>query len=258
MVDPIYELRKKVATSCRIIAMEGLVNETLGHVSARIPGTNEMLIRCRSEKEEGVRYTTVDAIRRVDFDGVGVDLQDIYEVPKELPIHGEIMRVRPEVGCVIHAHPPAALICGIAELDINPIFGAFNIPAMRMALEGVPIFPRSYLVTRPELVKPMIKEMGDKDICIMKGHGITVTGATIEEATINAINLNTLLKVTLEVAKTGKTAPTVSEEDLSELPDLGVKFNAKWAWQYYERKLIDEEGKHHMVYNQERYEQLYE
>ncbi|KAA9011185.1 class II aldolase/adducin family protein [Niallia endozanthoxylica] len=241
MSDSLNELREKVALSCRILAMEGLVDETLGHVSARIEGTEEMLIRCRGDMETGVRYTSAEAIRRVDFDGNGDDLQGIYQVPKELSIHGEIFKSRPEVGCVIHAHPPAALICGISELPLRPIFGAFNIPAMRMALEGVPVFQRSYLVTRPELAAPMIEEMGNKDICLMKGHGITATGATIEEATINALNFNTLAKVTLEVAKTGREVAAISEEDIAELPDLGTKFNAKWVWRYYVKKLQEAE-----------------
>lgn len=241
MSDSLYELREKVAISCRILAMEGLVDETLGHVSARIPNTNEMFIRCRGEEENGVRYTTMDAIRRVDFDGNSDDLQVTYQTPKELAIHGEIMKSRPDVGCVIHAHPPAALICGISDLPLRPIFGAFNIPAMRMALEGIPVFPRSYLVTRPELAAPMIDQMGNKNICLMKGHGITVTGATIEEATINALNFNTLAKVTLEVAKVGHEASEILEEDISELPDLGTKFNAKWVWRYYVKKLKEAE-----------------
>lgn len=241
MNESLLELREKVALSCRILAMEGLVDETLGHVSVRIPGTDEMFIRCRGEEENGVRYTTIDAIRRVDFNGNGEDLKGIYQVPKELSIHGEIMKSRPEVGCVIHAHPPAALICGISNLPLRPIFGAFNIPAMRMALEGVPVFPRSYLVTRPELAAPLIEEMGNKHICLMKGHGITATGATIEEATINALNFNTLAKVTLEVAKTGQEASDISEEDIAELPDLGTKFNAKWVWRYYVKKLQETE-----------------
>ncbi|MFE5430587.1 class II aldolase/adducin family protein [Peribacillus simplex] len=241
MNDSLEELREKVALSCRILAMEGLVDETLGHVSARIPGTDEMFIRCRGESEKGLRYTTFETIRQVDFDGHGDDLQGVYHVPKELSIHGEIMKSRSEVGCVIHAHPPATLICGITDLEFRPIFGAFNIPAMRMALEGVPVFPRSYLVTRPELAAPMIETMGDKDICLMKGHGITATGATVEEATINALNFNTLAKVTLEVGKTGREVPSISEEDIAELPDLGTKFNAKWVWQYYVKKLIEQE-----------------
>ncbi len=171
MAEPEKEevLREKVAVSCRILAMEGLVDDILGHVSARISTANEMWIRCRSPEEEGVRYTTVDAIRRVDFDGKGPHKGEQYQVPNELPIHGEIYKKRPEAGCVIHAHPKEALICGISEIELRPIFGAFNIPAMRMALEGIPVFPRSYLVNRPELAAPLIEIMGEKPICLMKG-----------------------------------------------------------------------------------------
>ena len=105
MSDSMEDVQEKVALSCRILAMEGLVNDILGHVSARTPGRDEMWIRCRSEDEQGVRYTTVDAIRRVDFDGNGADLESRYQVPNELPIHGEIFKRRESVGCVIHAHP---------------------------------------------------------------------------------------------------------------------------------------------------------
>jgi ribulose-5-phosphate 4-epimerase/fuculose-1-phosphate aldolase len=241
MTEPSEELREKVAVSCRILAMEGLVDEILGHVSARIAGTDEMWIRCRSSEEEGVRYTTVEAIRRVDFDGKGLRDGEPYRVPNELPIHGEIYKKRSDVGCVIHAHPKEALICGITELEFRPIFGAFNIQAMRMALEGIPVFPRSYLVTRPELAAPMIQIMGEKSICLMKGHGITVTGKTIEEATVRALNFNTLAKATLQVAQTGRQALDISTDDIAKLPDLGSTFNDTWVWRYYVRKLKEED-----------------
>jgi 3,4-dihydroxyphthalate decarboxylase len=64
-----------------------------------------MLIRCRSDDDYGVLFTRDSDVRRVDFDGQGSDLAGRYEVPKELPIHGEILKARPDVGCVIHAHP---------------------------------------------------------------------------------------------------------------------------------------------------------
>lgn len=117
MADPSRELQEKVALSCRILAMEGLVDGIIGHVSARITDLDEMWIRCRSPAEEGVRYTTVDAVQRVDFDGKGAHKGEQYQVPNELPIHGEIYKKRPGVGCVIHAHPKEALICGITGLD---------------------------------------------------------------------------------------------------------------------------------------------
>lgn len=241
MADPTEELREKIALSCRILAMEGLVEGILGHVSARIPATDEMWIRCRSQEEQGVRYTTVDAIRRVNFDGKGPLLGEGYQVPNELPIHGEIYKKRPDAGCVIHAHPRDALICGITNLEFRPIFGAFNIRAMRMALEGIPVFPGSFLITRAELAAPMIEMMGAKRICLMKGHGITATGKTVEEATVRALNFNILARTTLQVALTGREATAIPAADIEELPDLGSTFNDLWFWRYYVRKLQEEE-----------------
>jgi ribulose-5-phosphate 4-epimerase/fuculose-1-phosphate aldolase len=241
MAEATEDLREKIALSCRILAMEGCVEGVLGHVSARISGREQMWIRCRGPEEQGVRYTTVDAIRCVDFDGRSPFLGDDYKVPNELPIHGEIYKKRPDVGCVVHAHPTEALVCGITELDFRPIFGAFNIPAMRMALEKIPRFPRSYLVTRPELAAPLIAAMGEKNICLMKGHGVTATGKTVEEATVRTLNLHALAKITLQAAQTGRTAPEISLEDVAELPDLGSTFNDLWAWRYYVRKLGDQE-----------------
>ena len=241
MTEPDDLLREKIALSCRILAMEGCVEGVLGHVSARIPGGAEMWIRCRSQNEQGVRYTTVDAIRRVDFSGGGPWLGSGYQVPNELPIHGEIYKKRPDVGCVIHAHPGEALVCGITELEFRPIFGAFNIPAMRMALESIPRFPHAYLVTRPELAAPMIATMGEKNICLMKGHGVTVTGKTVEEATVRVLNFHALAKITLQVAQIGRTAPDIAPQDVAELPDLGSTFNDIWSWRYYVRKLAEQE-----------------
>jgi len=121
MSETFKEQRRKVAFSCRILAKEGLVEGMLGHVSVRVSG-DEMLIRCRSEEDYGVIFTRDSDIRKVDFDGRGTDLEGRYEVPKELPIHGEIYKARPEVECVIHAHPPAVLVCGIAGLEFRPVF----------------------------------------------------------------------------------------------------------------------------------------
>src|SRR5688572_1797114 len=112
---------------------------------------------------------------------------------------------------------------------------------MRMALDGIPIFPRSYLVTRPELAAPLIEIMGEKPICLMKGHGITVTGETVEETTVRALNFNTLARVTLQAAQSGRTAAEISSEDIERLPDLGSTFNDTWVWRYYARKLKEED-----------------
>jgi ribulose-5-phosphate 4-epimerase/fuculose-1-phosphate aldolase len=79
----------------------------------------------------------------------------------------------------------------------------------------------------------MIDVMGKKNFCIMKGHGMTVTGETVEQATVRALNLNFLAWTTLQVAQTGRQAADISAEDIAELPNLGSTFTEQWVWRYY-------------------------
>jgi ribulose-5-phosphate 4-epimerase/fuculose-1-phosphate aldolase len=227
MTDP----RTTVAQACRILAMEGLVEGVLGHVSVRT-GDDRMLIRCRGRDEHGLMFTTDDDVRLTDLGGEIIGAEDGYKVPNELPIHGEVLRARPEVNAVVHAHPPGVLLCGVAGLELRPVFGSYNIPAMRMALDGVPLYRRSVLIRRPGLAHEMIAARGDRPVCVLKGHGITVTGASVEEAVVRAVNLNALATVTLELARLGARPEDVPDEDVAELPDLGSAFNDLAVWRY--------------------------
>jgi ribulose-5-phosphate 4-epimerase/fuculose-1-phosphate aldolase len=230
--DLTERLRTTVAQACRILAMEGLVEGVLGHVSVRV-GPDRMLIRCRGENEHGLEFTDDRDIRLTDLGGALIDPDEGYRVPNELPIHGELLRARPEVNAVVHAHPPAVLVCGVAGLELRPVFGSYNIPAMRMALEGVPVYPRSVLIRRPELAHEMIAAMGDHSVCVLRGHGITVTGESVEQAVVRALNLNALAEVTLAVARVGGRPEPIPAEDVAELPDLGSAFNDLAVWRYH-------------------------
>ena len=95
MANEDLELRMKVATSCRVLGMLGLVNESTGHVCTRVPGTDEMWIRCRGGDELGLTFTGIHNIRRTDFDGNGPHVGDKHGSPNETPIHGEIYRAHP-------------------------------------------------------------------------------------------------------------------------------------------------------------------
>jgi ribulose-5-phosphate 4-epimerase/fuculose-1-phosphate aldolase len=227
--DPLWEQRVTVATACRILGRRGLVDGVLGHVSARVDA-DHLLVRCRGRDERGVARTAPQDVRLLDLAGRPAEASDGWEVPKELPIHTRLLATRPEVGAVVHAHPPAALLCGLAELELRPVFGAYNIPAMRLAAHGVPVFERPVLLARDELADEMVATMGDRPVCLLRGHGITVAGASVEQATVTAVNLEELCRVTVELARLGARPPVVSPADHDELPDLGDAFNATLAW----------------------------
>jgi ribulose-5-phosphate 4-epimerase/fuculose-1-phosphate aldolase len=223
-------LRQTVATACRVLAMKGLVEGVLGHVSARV-GRNEVVIRCRGPQERGLARTTAADVWRVTLDGEHVDLPHGYLPPKELALHAELLRERPSLGAVVHAHPRSALLCTLAGIAPRAVFGAYNIPAMRLGLAGVPVYPRPVLITRRELALEMIEAMAGSDVCLLRGHGITTAAATVEQAVVLAVNLHVLLEVNLQLAQLGARPADVEERDLRELPDLGSSFNDALAWQ---------------------------
>ena len=79
--------------------MMGLVKEATGHVSARIPGTNELLIRARGYDETGFMFTRPEDVIRADFDGKTTETREGVSLPQEFPIHGEIFKARRQKSC---------------------------------------------------------------------------------------------------------------------------------------------------------------
>jgi ribulose-5-phosphate 4-epimerase/fuculose-1-phosphate aldolase len=233
--EDVASARRTVAVACRMLAHRGLAEDVLGHVSVRV-GAGTMLVRCRGPHERGLLFTTEDDVRRVDLEGVG-DLGPGYAVPNELPIHAEVLRARPDVNAVVHAHPPSVLLAGLADLPLRPVFGAYNIPAARMAAAGVPVYPRAVLIRRAELGREMVDAMGDSDVCVLRGHGVTTAGESVEQAVVRALNLDVLARVTLDLARLGRTAADLPAQDMAELPDLGGAFNDLAVWRHHVGRL---------------------
>jgi ribulose-5-phosphate 4-epimerase/fuculose-1-phosphate aldolase len=86
-------------------------------------------------------------------------------------------------------------------------------------------------MTRSELADEMLAAMGDRPVCILRGHGITVAGESVEQATLTALDLDELCTVTVRLAELGASPPVIGAEDLAELPDLGRAFNDTLRWQ---------------------------
>jgi ribulose-5-phosphate 4-epimerase/fuculose-1-phosphate aldolase len=226
-------LARKVALSCRILAKLGMFKETTGHVSARL-GNAHMLIRGRGPKETGLLFTKPSDVIVADLDGRNQDKKAGLKPPNEAVIHGEIFKARPNAAAVVHAHPPAVVLCSMAGIELRPIFGGYDPNSMRLALKGIPVYPRSLTLNTLEQVHAMQEVMGDGDICILRGHGLIVVGTSVEQATLTAIKLDTLAKMNLQAASLG-TVPSISDEDIAEFKNRAGKGNSSvdGLWRYY-------------------------
>lgn len=229
--DPdVVRLRSQVAQACRILARRGLAPGILGHISVRVADT-AILVRCRGPQERGLAFTTPADVRLLDLDGAA-DPGEGYRPPNELPLHTETLRRRPEVNAVVHAHPSAVVVADLAGLELRPILGAYNMPAMRLAQAGIPVYPRGVLIHRAELAAEMLTYMGTRSVCVLRAHGLTAIGENVPQAVVRALDVDELARVTLAVARAGGPAPTLPAADVAELPDLGSGLNEETVWRW--------------------------
>jgi len=227
-------LRQEVAQACRVLADRGLADGILGHVSLRID-EGRLLVRCRGPRERGLAWTEATDIHLVDLDGAAAgpgELQGGWSVPNELPLHTELLRTRPEVIAVVHAHPPSVVAADLAGIAIRPVVGAFDIPGTRLAQGGVPVYRRGVLIRDRRLAAEMLLAMGERPVVILRGHGLTSTGSSVAEAVLRALSVDTIAALSLRIVSAGGVLADLPDQDLAELPDLGGAFNTATAWRH--------------------------
>ncbi|GGI95674.1 class II aldolase/adducin family protein [Streptomyces brasiliensis] len=228
-------LRERIALACRVLAVTGLVEHILGHVSART-GPDSLLVRGRGPVERGLAFTVVDDVQEVRLDGSGEVPAD-WSAPGELPIHTEVLRARSDVTAVVHAHPPAVVAASVADLPWLPLVGSYDIPAARLAHDGIPVWPRSALIRRRDLAEQMVSALGHRPVVVLRGHGLVAVGSgepahAVAEAVTRALAVDSLARITLAAAATGAPLRPIPAEDLAELPDLGPAFNVASLWRH--------------------------
>ena len=236
------QLRELVAQSCRILGKLNLTKEPSGHVSARVPGTDKVLIKARGPEESGLRFVTADDIITVDFTGKKVEGRDGLATPQEVFIHTWLYRTRPDVQCVVHVHPLTVVLFTICNQPIQPLIGAYDPSALRLLMDGVATYPRSITVASEKLGEEFAGTMGKKSACLMRGHGITTAAAGVEEATLTAIKLNDLAEINYRAHLLGIPEP-IPQEDIDVLVDRvrgrTSAVHSASSWRYY-CKLLDE------------------
>ena len=235
------EIREKVALACRILGHTGVAREITGHVSARIPGRpGEIVIRCRTDDEAGLAATRLESIRVVDVATGVVDDPQVADPPVELPIHTAILHARADVSAVVHVHPKFCVLCGLAGIPLRPIFGAYDHHATVLVEGGVPVFDNSLLVRDESAGRALATAMGSSPACLMRGHGITVVGATVEQATLRAVRLEHLAEMTWAL-RTNGFVPTMPPEELAAFAATRTEpvlpKGERWAWNHYVAEL---------------------
>ena len=238
-----------VARACRIVGKLDLTHAALGHVSLRLDDSDRMLIKGKGPGEVGLRYTRPEDILTVDFDAEKIDGIADLQPPSESYLHIWLYKLNPNVRSVIHVHPEHAVLLTICEKEILPIYGAYGTGA-RLAIEGVPTYGRSITIHDDRLGEEFATFMGRKQAALMRGHGVSVTGSSVEDATVRALALNELVTMTYKAYLLGTPKP-IPAEDIEEYRrpldparrrgSAGGDAGLRATWRYY-CQLVGEEA----------------
>lgn len=175
------DVRETVATSSRILAAAGHDDLIWGHSSVRDPDGKGVWIK---SAEWGLAEITPDRVHLVDPDGKV--LSGAGQPHSEFPIHTEIMAARPDVGGVVHTHPPHATALAATGQPLRPVSHAANY----FVPPAVPSFTETAdLVLTRELGRSLARTLGGARAVFLVNHGIVAVGETLQEATVAAVLL---------------------------------------------------------------------
>jgi ribulose-5-phosphate 4-epimerase/fuculose-1-phosphate aldolase len=226
------ELRELVATAGAVLYQQGLT-DYLGHCSARVPGTERVVIKPKHSKtvRSPLELGPGDMIV-IDLDGNLLEGSDAP--PAECFIHTEIYRARPDVQAVVHTHQKAATLLGVVGGDLLPVL---HVPAVLTDGGTMPTWPCPLLVTSPELGRKLAAALGSAGLCHLQGHGIVSVAADIRRAAVTAVAVEQLAEANLTILQSGLSPRVITPGELNELRGAVASIDGRWA--YYVQLLGD-------------------
>ena len=169
-------LRKEVAEFSRRSFHRGLVSGAGGNISARIPGTDRVLITAT-----GVSLGDVEpeSLLLLNLEGAVVDNSFGLIPSKESSFHLAAYQLRPDVGAVVHVHPPYATAYSnkgmpLPLVTVSSRANLKEVPWIECALPGS---KELY-----DFVCEGIKRHPTVRAILMKEHGILALGADLKTA----------------------------------------------------------------------------
>jgi L-fuculose-phosphate aldolase len=195
------ELREDIVRICRLIYEKGWVAANDGNVSIRLDH-NRILCTPTSLSKGLVKPEDL-----IICDHIGNKLEGRLERTSEIAMHNTIYAMRPDVGAVVHAHPPVATGFATAGRALNKAL----LPEVVIHLGAVPL--ASYgLPGTPALTDGMIPLIPNYDALLMENHGCVSYGADVWQAFFRMEMVEHFARITFVAEMLGGARPLPREE----------------------------------------------
>lgn len=193
-------LVEKLAIANRILYDQGVV-DGFGHISVRHDKSSEhFLLSCN--RAPGL--VNPEDILSYDLNGDLAVASDKRSYLERF-IHSEIYRLRPDVMSVVHSHSPSVIPFGATGQRLRPIFHMSGFLGSGSALFEIRDTGGNtdLLISSSGLGKALAQALSHHNCVLMRGHGSTTVGPSIEVAVYRAIYAEVNAKLQLQAAALG-------------------------------------------------------
>ena len=211
------KLREDFVTACRILAHEG-VSEAAFNVSCRLPGGRMMV--------HPVTSPTLVTVENIEIRGPDEEMKD-YKA------HPAIYAARPDVGAIVHTHPPFAIAFGTLGEEFKPIHHY-----------GTPFHGKISTYDSPGQTKSddragdIARCLGTGCAVLQQGHGTIVVGKDLKEAVLLTLYLEESFKILAITRQMGGRPKEFSLQESEMISQQILKQRSQdKAWQHYADKL---------------------
>jgi len=197
------EKRQSIIKACLQMNQLGINQGTSGNISLRHEGG--MLITPTSTPYETMQP---EQIVFVNLDG---SLDAKQRPSSEWRFHRDILKARPEVNAVVHAHPPYATILAIMGLEIPPIH-------YMVACAGgdtIRCAPYATFGTQ-ELSQHAVAALEGRSACLLAHHGMIAIGPSLGKAMWLAVEVEALARQYHGCLQIG-TPPLLSKAEIENV-----------------------------------------
>lgn len=225
MADSEQSLREQIATCTRLLVMADIMDYS-GHVSARLPGTDRVLIQPRDSSR-----ATLDPedILVVDLDGN--ILEGEGPAPAETALHVEVYRARSDVAAVCHGHPPMSTLFTM----VNRPYVAVRNYAYRF--RDLPVHVDPTHIRTPEQGAAVARTLGSGRACLLRGHGTAVASGTIRELFMDCLEMEENARGVIQASALGPVLPITDEESAALKISYGLQATrSSKIWDHYVEK----------------------
>jgi ribulose-5-phosphate 4-epimerase/fuculose-1-phosphate aldolase len=213
--DAEWQTRVELAAAYRLLVMHGWDDLIHTHISARIPGTEDLLINAFGLAFEEV---TASNLVKIDIEGNIIQPDCPFEInPAGFTIHSAVHIARPEDQCAIHLHHPDAIAVASFENGLQPYsqYSAFALASMSYhQYEG--------LAVDHDEIKRLQSDLGSANFMLLRNHGALTMGLTIGDAFMHMYDLLRACEIQVKMQQSTDALITVERKIID-----GIKAQAK-------------------------------